>query len=95
MGLPRPYLRRRRFTSRVHTYAKGSLPLRATKPSTEVSQSQPELGSTRSRSGRRDGAIRWILRSGYHRNACKQSERGVSESLIVSLRGRPASERSL
>jgi hypothetical protein len=59
------------------------------------SQSQPELGSTRSRSGRRDGAIRWILRSGYHRNACKQSERGVPPSLIASLRGRPASERSL
>ena len=36
MGLPRPYLRRRRSISRVHTYAKGSLPLRATKPSTEV-----------------------------------------------------------
>ena len=32
---------------------------------------------------------------GYHRNARKQSERGVSPTLIVSLRGRPASERSL
>jgi hypothetical protein len=55
----------------------------------------PELGSARPRSGCRDGAIRWILGSGYHRNARKQSERGVSPSLIVSLRGRPASERSL
>ena len=61
----------------------------------EPARSQPELGSARSRSGRRDGAIRRIFSSGYHRNARKQSERGVSPSLIVSLRVGPASERSL
>jgi hypothetical protein len=61
----------------------------------ESSRSQSELGSARSRSGRRDGAIRRIFGSGYHRNARKQSERGVSSSLILSLRGRPATERSL
>jgi hypothetical protein len=38
---------------------------------------QPDLGSARPRSGCRDGAIRWILGSGYYRNARKQSERGV------------------
>ena len=61
----------------------------------EPSRSQPELGSARPRSGCRDGAIRWILGSGYHRNARKQSERGVPPNVIVSLRGRPASERPL
>jgi hypothetical protein len=48
------------------------------------SRSQSELGSARTPSGRRDGAICWILGSGYHRNARKQSERGVPASLIVS-----------
>ena len=43
----------------------------------------------------RDGAIRWFLGPGYHRNARKQSERGVPPNVIVSLRGRPASERPL
>jgi Protein of unknown function (DUF938) len=33
----------------------------------------------------RDGAIRWVLRSGYHRNASKQSEHGVPANVIVSL----------
>ena len=61
----------------------------------EPSRSQPELGSARPRSGCRDGAIRWILGSGYHRNARKQSERGVPPNVIVSLRGRSATERSL
>jgi hypothetical protein len=39
----------------------------------------------RPRSGCRDGAIRWILGFGYHRNARKQSERGVSPNVIVSV----------
>jgi hypothetical protein len=52
----------------------------------EPSRSQPELGSARPRSGCREGAIRWILGSGYHRNARKQSERGVPQNVIVSLR---------
>jgi hypothetical protein len=52
----------------------------------EPSRSQPDLGFARPRSGRRDGAIRRILRSGYHRNAHKQFERGVPPSLIVSSR---------
>jgi hypothetical protein len=34
------------------------------------------------------GAIRWLLRSGYHRHACKQSERGVPPDVTVSSRGR-------
>jgi hypothetical protein len=59
----------------------------------EPSRSQPEPGSARPRSGRRDGAIRWFLGSGYHRNARKQSECGVPPKVIVSLCGRPASER--
>jgi hypothetical protein len=54
------------------------------------SRSQPELGSAGPRSGCRDGAIRRILGSGYHRNAGKQFERGVSPNVIVSLRERPA-----
>jgi hypothetical protein len=37
------------------------------------SRSQPDLGSARPRSGRSDRAIRWILGSGYHRDARKQS----------------------
>ena len=47
----------------------------------EPSRSQPDLGSARPRSGRCDSAVRWILGSGYHRNARKQSERGVSPDL--------------
>ena len=46
--------------------------------------------SARPRSGCRDGAIRWILGSGYHRNARKQSERSVPPNVIVSLRQRTA-----
>jgi len=53
------------------------------------SRSQSELGSARTRSGRRDGAIRWILGSGYHRNARKQFERGVPSNVIVSVAGDP------
>jgi hypothetical protein len=41
-------------------------------------------GSARSRSGCCDGAIRWILDPGYHRNARKQSERGVPPNVIMS-----------
>jgi Protein of unknown function (DUF938) len=41
----------------------GSLPLRATKPSTEVFAIAIRTGSARTRSGRRDGAICWILGS--------------------------------
>ena len=37
----------------------------------------------------------WILSSGYHRYARKQSEHGVPANVIVSLRGRPASELPL
>jgi hypothetical protein len=54
-----------------------------------------DLMSARPGSGCRDGAIRWILGSGYHRNGHKQFERGVPPSLIVSLRRRPATEQSL
>jgi hypothetical protein len=42
--------------------------------------------SARPRSGFRDGAVRWILGSGYHRNARKQSERGVPSDLIETVR---------
>ena len=38
---------------------------------------------------------RWILGSGYHRNARKQSERGVPPGVVLSLRLRPARERPL
>jgi hypothetical protein len=55
----------------------------------EPSQSRPELGSARPRSGRGDGAIRWVLGSGYHRSARKQSERGVPPNVIVSVAGDP------
>jgi hypothetical protein len=50
----------------------------------EPSRSQPGLRSARPRGGCRDGAIQWILGSGYHRNASKQSERGVPPGVIVS-----------
>ena len=50
----------------------------------EPTRSQFDLGFARPRSGRRDGPIRCILGSGYHRNARKQSERGVPASLIVT-----------
>ena len=40
---------------------------------------------------RREGAIPWILGSGYHRNARNQSERGVPPNVMV----RCASERPL
>jgi hypothetical protein len=60
----------------------------------EPSRSQPELESARPRSGRRDGALRRILSSGYRRNAGKQFERSVPPNVIVSLRGRsPANGR--
>ena len=60
----------------------------------EPPRSQPELGSARPRSGCRDGTNLRIFGSGYHRNARKQSERGVPANLIVSLRGdRPANGR--
>ena len=49
------------------------------------SRSQPDLGSARPRSGRSDGAIRWILGSDYHRDARKQSERGVPPDLIETV----------
>ena len=67
----------------------GSKPRRAIKPSTKPSQSQSELGSARPRSSFRDGAIQWILGSGYHRNARKQSERGVPSNVIESAAGYP------
>jgi hypothetical protein len=56
-------------------------------------RSQSVLGSARPRRGSRDRALRWILGSGYHRNARKQSECSVPPKVIVSLCGRPASER--
>ena len=37
----------------------------------------------------RDGAIHWILGSGHHRNARKQSERSVPPNVIVSVAGDP------
>jgi hypothetical protein len=43
------------------------------------SRSRPELGSARPRSGRRDGTNLRIFGSGYHRNAGKQSERGIPQ----------------
>ena len=55
----------------------------------EPSRSQPELGSARPRSGRRDGANLRIFGSSYHRNARKQSERGVPSNVIVSVAGDP------
>jgi hypothetical protein len=58
-------------------------------------RSQPGPGPARPRSGCLEGAIRRILSSGCHRNARKQSERGVSTRLILSWRGRRAAERSL
>ncbi len=58
----------------------------------EPSRSQPTLGSARPRSGCRDGAIGWILGSGDHRNARKQSERCVQSNMIMSLRGQPAAK---
>src|ERR1700722_19316807 len=58
------------------------------------SRSQSEMGSARSRRGCRDRAIRWILEASYHRNAGKQSERGVPADLIVSQCA-IATERSL
>jgi hypothetical protein len=54
----------------------------------EPSRSQPELGSARPRSGCGDGAIRWILGSGHHRNARKQSERSVPPNVTVSVHRR-------
>jgi hypothetical protein len=76
--------RRRRSTSMVHTNAKGSQ-RPPNKHSTGAFAIATRTGSTRSRSGCRGGAIRWILGSGYHRNARKQSERGVPPNVIVSL----------
>ena len=55
----------------------------------EPSRSQPDLGSARPRGGRCDSAIRWILGSGCHRNARKQSERGVPPDVILTARLRP------
>ena len=52
------------------------------------SRSQPDLGSARPRSGHGDGAIRRILGSDYHRDARKQSERGVSPDADRSARQR-------
>jgi hypothetical protein len=58
----------------------------------EPSRSQPDLGSARPRGRRCDSAIRWILGSGCHRNARKQSERGVppdltSQRMVALARG--------
>jgi hypothetical protein len=56
----------------------------------EPSRSQPYLGSARSGGGRCDNAIRWILGSGCHRNARKQSERCVPLDVILNGRLPPA-----
>ena len=61
----------------------------------EPSRSQPELGSARPRSGCRDGANRWMLGSSYHRNARKQSERGVPSNVTVSVAGDPPATLAL
>ena len=52
-------------------------------PSVRLKRSplQPDLGSARPRSGRRDRAIRRILGSDIHRDARKQSERRVPPHL--------------
>ena len=60
----------------------------------EPSRSQPEVGSARPRSGRRDGTNLRIFGSGYHRNAGKQSERGVVSNVIRVRSGRPARDHS-
>jgi hypothetical protein len=58
------------------------------------------LGSERPRSGRSDSAIRRILRSHNHRDARKQSERGVPPDLIDTVQepqandGPPSSSNS-
>ena len=57
------------------------------------SRSQPDLGSARPRSGRSDCAICRILGPDYHRDARKQSERGVPPDLIETVRWRAAGER--
>ena len=55
----------------------------------QPSRSQPELESSRPPGGCRNGAIRWILGSGYHRNA------GCSAECDRVVARRPASERPL
>ena len=76
--------------SMVPTSAKGSQ--RPEQPSVRPgpSRSQSELGSARPRSGRCNSAVRWILGPHGHRNARKQSERGVSPDVILTARLRPA-----
>ena len=64
----------------------GSEPPRATKHSAGAFAIATELGSARSRSGCRDGAIPRILGSRYHRNARKQSERGVPPNVTCPWR---------
>ena len=57
------------------------------------SRSQPDLGSARPRSGHSDRAIRRILGSDNHRNARKQSERGVPPNLIETVQVTTPCER--
>jgi hypothetical protein len=59
----------------------------------EPTRSQPELGSARLRSGCRDGAIRRIFGSGYHRNARKQSERRIQPNVIGRCADDPSTGR--
>ena len=58
------------------------------------SRSQPGVGSARSRSGRRDGTNCRNFGSGYNRNACKQSERGISSNVIVSVAADPRARKA-
>jgi hypothetical protein len=87
---------RRDTPSRITALSLRSLPTRRDRHRSEQprirpksSRSQSKLGTARSRSGHRDGTNLRILDSGYHRNARKQSERGVSSSVIVSGAGDP------
>jgi Protein of unknown function (DUF938) len=58
----------------------------ATAPSNQAfDRSLRDLGFARPRGGCRDGGIRWIFGSGYHRNAGKQSERSVPSTVIAAL----------
>jgi hypothetical protein len=96
-GPPRYFLRGRLSISTAPYIREGF----ATAPSNQAfdrsrPRSQPELGSARPRSGRRDGTRLRIFGSGYHRNAGKQSKRGVPPNVIrVVARTGPASERLL
>jgi hypothetical protein len=76
---PPPWLSRMR--SRVQGVARKSF-----------TPARPGLAAPRS--GRRDRALRWILSSGYYRNARKQSERGVPPDVHYVVARTTASDRN-